>query len=50
MKSSTLINLTIILIVLFFIGGFLFKILFKLGLLAIVVLVILFLARKVMGN
>lgn len=47
MKNSDAIKIAIVLIILFFIGGFLFKILFKIGILALIVLGALYLFKKV---
>lgn len=47
MKNRDIIKIVIVLIVLFFIGGFLFKVLFKIGMLALIVLGVLYLFKKV---
>ena len=50
MKNLDLIKVGIALIILFFIGGFLFKVLFKVGLIALIVLGVLYLFKKVFGE
>lgn len=47
MRNSDVFKIAIVLIILFFIGGFLFKVLYKIGLLALIVLGILYLFKKV---
>jgi hypothetical protein len=42
-----MIKVAIVLVVLFFIGGFLFRILFKIGILALIVLGVLYLFKRV---
>ena len=43
-------NILIVLVLLIFVGGFVFQVLFKLGLLALVVLAGLYLFKKVFGS
>ncbi len=47
MRNSDALKIAIVLIILFFIGGFLFKVLFKIGILALIVLGVLYLFKKV---
>jgi hypothetical protein len=47
MRNGDVLKIAIVLIVLFFVGGFLFSILFKIGILALIVLGVLYLFKRV---
>ena len=50
MRTGDVFNVLIVLVILAFVGGFIFRVLFKLGMLALMVLAGLYLFKKVFGN
>ncbi len=50
MRTSDVFKVMIVLILLAFVGGFIFRVLFKLGILALIILAGMYLFKKVFGS